>query len=99
MSSISIHRINDLEFRAEWADRSFVSFHINYWYSSNHCATIALIKGTYTVDYIIDRAFNPVISPADLHSLLQIAFNFMSSIPRYTPVIYHLEQLYPEYFI
>ena len=99
MSSISIHRINDLEFRAEWVNRNFVSFHINYWYTANHCATIALIKGVSTVDYLRDRAFNTNISPIDLHYLLQIAFDFMSYIPQGIPVIYHLEQLYPEYFI
>ena len=99
MSAIPIYRINDLELRAEWLSRDFVSFHINYWYASNHCATVVIIKGTSTVDYLRDRAFNPCISPTDLHELLRIAFDFVSSIPQGIPVIYHLEQLYPEYFI
>lgn len=99
MSAISIHRINDLELRAEWTSRDFVSFHINYWHASNHCITVVLIKGTSTVEYLSDRAFNQCISPTDLHELLRIAFDFVSSIPHGTPVIYHLQQLYPEYFV
>ena len=58
-----------------------------------------LIKGTSTVEYLRDRAFNQCISPTDLHELLRIAFDFVSSIPHGTPVIYHLQQLYPEYFV
>ena len=99
MSAIPIHRINDLELRAEWMSRDFVSFHINYWYASNRCITVAIIKGTSTVEYLRDRAFNPCVSPTDLHELLRIGFDFISSIPQDIPVIYHLEQLYPEYFI
>ena len=99
MSAIPIHRINDLEFRAEWVHRDFVSFHINYWYATDRCITVALIKGISTVDYIREQAFNSRISPTDLHALLRIAFDFVSSIPQPTPVIYYLEQTYPEYFI
>lgn len=99
MSVIPIHRINDLELRTEWTSRDFVSFHINYWYASSHCITVVLIKGTSTVEYLRDRAFNQCISPTDLHELLRIAFDFVSSIPQGIPVIYHLEQLYPEHFI
>ena len=99
MSAIPIHRINDLELRAEWTSRDFVSFHINYWYASNRCITVVLIKGTSNVEYLRDRAFNSCVSPTDLHELLRIAFDFVSSIPQGIPVIYHLEQLYPEYFI
>ena len=99
MSAISIHRINDLEFRAEWYHRDFVGFHINHWYTDDRYITIAIIQGVSTVAYTREHAFNPNISPADLHFLLQVAFDFMSSIPQGIPVIYHLEQLYPEYFI
>ena len=98
MSAIPIYRINDLEFRAEWTNRDFISFHINYWHT-DYCYTIALIKGVSTVDYLVDRAFDPRIDPHDLHHILQQAFTFISAIPQPTTVIYHLEQLYPEYFI
>lgn len=99
MSAISIRRIDDLELRAEWTSRDFVSFHINYWYASNRYVTVAIIKGTSTVEYLRSSAFNPRVSPTDLHELLRIGFDFISSIPQGTPVIYHLEQFYPELFI
>ena len=100
MFTIPIHRINNLEVRAEWASRDFVGFHVNYWYARSSCYTVALIKGPSTVEYIVANAFTTIsFSPTDLHELLRIAFDFVSSIPQGIPVIYHLEQLYPEYFI
>ena len=100
MSAIPIHRINDLEFRAEWVHRDFVSFHVNYYYVSSSCYTVATIRGPSTVEYVLAHVFtNVLFSPADLHELLRIAFDFISSIPQGIPVIYHLEQIYPEYFI
>ena len=100
MFAIPIHRINNLEFRAEWTSRDFVGFHVNYWYTRSSCYAVARIKGPSTVEYTVAHAFTAIsFSPADLHELLRIAFDFVSSIPQGTPVIYHLEQLYPEYFI
>ena len=100
MSAIPIHRIGQLEFRAEWTSRDFVSFHINYWNQENtHCYTVAFIKGTETVEYITDRAFKSHINPAHFHELVSVAFLFMRALPYNVPVIYHLQQLYPEYFI
>ena len=99
MSAIPIHRIGQLEFRAEWTTRDFVSFHINCWQSENACYTIAFIKGTETVEYIPDRAFKSSIDPYHLHELISVAFIFMRAIPIGTPAIYFLEYTYPEYFI
>ena len=99
MFAIPIHRIGQLEFRAEWTTPNFVSLHVNYWQSDTNCYTITFIKGTETVEYIPDRAFKSCINPTDFHKLIEVAFVFMRTVPHGTPVIYHLQQIYPEYFI
>ena len=99
MFAIPIHRINDLELRAEALTNDFVSLHINRWTSATVCHSLLVLKGPTTVHYIIDRAFNPDVNPAELQSLLQIGFKFLADVPQHIPLLYHLQQLYPEYFI
>ena len=99
MFAIPIHRINNLELRAEAITNDFVSLHINRWISDAICHSLLVLKGPTTVHYKIDRAFDSNVNPAELQSLLQIGFKFLADVPQHTPLLYHLQQLYPEYFI
>ena len=101
MLAIPIHRINNLELRVESItnDHNFLHLHVNRWTSSETCHTIAVIKGLNTASFLVDRAFEPSISPSEFHQLLQIGFKFLSDVPQHIPLYTHLQYLYPEYFI
>ena len=75
-------------------NNSFVDFQICLTFNgADH--TIAYIKGTDTIGFRDDSRIDPV----DFLTILRRAFAFMRNIPPHAPVLYHLQQLYPEYFI
>lgn len=101
MLAISIHRINNLELRAESItnNASFLNLHINCWTSPTNCHSVVILKGPTTAEFIQGRAFHANVPSSDLLAILQIGFKFLSDAPKHTPLYTHLQYLYPEYFI
>ena len=84
---------NNLSFIAIVND-NFVDFQL-YLTLTDTWRCIGSIKGPSLLALNDD----PRIDPVDFLTLLRRAFAFMRDIPPHTPVLYHLQQLYPEYFI
>lgn len=73
---------------------SFVDFQLYLTFADTwHC--IGSIKGPSLLSLNDDSRIDPVA----FLTLLRRAFAFMRNIPLNTPVLYHLQQLYPEHFI
>lgn len=93
-----MHIVIDTEHRLSFIaivnDNYFVDFQICLTFNgADH--TIAIIKCPNTFSLFDDSRIDPV----DFLTILRRAFAFMHNIPPHTPVLYHLQQLYPECFI
>ena len=84
---------NNLSFIAIVND-NFVDFQL-YLTLTDTWRYIGSIKGPSLLALNDDSRIDPV----DFLTLLRRAFAFMRDIPPHTSVLYHLQQLYPEYFI
>ena len=92
-----MHIVIDTERRLSFVaivNDSFVDFQL-YLTLADTWPCIGVIKGPGLLALNDD----PRIDPVDFLTLLRRAFAFMRDIPPHTPVLYHLQQLYPEYFI
>ena len=92
-----MHIVIDTEHRLSFVaivNGSFVDFQLYLTFADTwHC--IGSIKGPGLLALNDDSRIDPV----DFLTILRRAFAFMRNIPPHTPVLYHLQQLYPEYFI